>query len=368
MLFQEAKKPTSHYHFMHLGIDIREACSSRPTGKGMWTRGFSAEMLKRELRLSLFTDAALPPDLESLAKKSGASVVFLPQKGFAWHRAVAGMLKPSGVQLYVSPVSFIVPALVGGSVRCVPVVHDLIAFRPEPHDRKAKIIEYLTLGRAVKKAFRVCTVSQSTKADLLARYAGLEASKVLPIFAGGGEETATPSVSDGSTIVCIGTLSPRKNQLRLIKAFASLPSPLREKAKLWLIGGRGWDDDEIIALAASTPGVEWKGYLDDAAMDAVLRRAAVFALPSLYEGFGLPLLTAMRRGIPMLISERGSLREVAGDAALSADPESESSVAASLEKLLTDDALRDRLIGAGREQAKRFTWERTVSLFLEGIR
>jgi glycosyltransferase involved in cell wall biosynthesis len=352
---------------MHLGIDIREACSNRPTGKGKWTQGFVRELLTRGLRLSLFTDADIPAEWKDLVQRSGASVVKLPQRGISWHRTVAKMLKPSGIQLYVSPTSYIVPALVGSSVRCVPVVHDLIAFRPERHDRRARFIERLTLRRAVKHAYRVCVTSQSTKADLLARYPSLSDGQVVPVFAGGGESHAPAAQSDGMTIVCIGTLAPRKNQARLICAFASLPSPPREKARLVLVGGRGWDDDEIVRLAQTTPGVEWHGYLADDAMDDLVRSAAVYAFPSLYEGFGLPLLDAFRRGIPLLTADRGSLREVAGEAALYCNPEDEADISKGLERLLTDESLRARLIAAGYARKDQFTWKRTVDLFLENV-
>ena len=352
---------------MHLGIDIREACRERPTGKGKWTQGFVRELLTRDVRLSLFSDASIPDAWNEDVKKAGAHVVQLPERGLAWHRKVAGMLKPSGIDAYVSTVSYLVPSLAPRSVACIPVVHDLIAFRNEPHDRRAKFIERLTLRRALKRSARVWTVSEATKRDVLARYPSLDASRIHAIFAGGGDQEVPLTVADGSTIVSIATLCPRKNQLRLIKAFAALPAPLRSKARLVLVGGRGWDDDEIVRLAQATDGVSWQGYMNDAECDALLRRSAVFAYPSLYEGFGLPLLEAMRRGIPALTSDRGSLKEVAGEAALYVDPEDDASIARGLERLLTDDALRGQLIDAGRVRCVQFSWKRSVDLALETL-
>lgn len=352
---------------MHIGIDIREACAQRPTGKGVWTRGFVQELLTRGLRLSLFADSDIPGEWKELVERGGASVVKLPQRGLSWHRAVAGMLKPSGIQLYVSPVSYIVPALIGKSVRCVPVVHDLIAFRPERHDRRARLIERVTLARAAKHAHRICVISETTKKDLLTRYPSLDPAKVVPVFAGGGEDALSPSVSDGRTIVCVATLCPRKNQARLIRAYAALPSPLRERARLVLVGGRGWDDDEIVKLASETAGVQWLGYQAQDAMEELMSSAAVYAYPSLYEGFGLPLLDGFRRGIPVLTSDRGSMSEVGGDAVLYCDPEQEASITDGLKRLLSDEALRSQLIGAGHERRVGFTWKRTADLFLEHV-
>lgn len=352
---------------MHVGIDIREACSARPTGKGRWTEGFVRELLRRHGKTSLFTNAPIPKLWANEVQESGASVVVIPAKGLSWHRTVAQMLKPSGIQRYISPTSFIVPLLVGSSVRTIPVVHDMIAFRSEPHDRRAKFIERLTLGRAVKSAERVCVISESTKADLLARYPKLDASKVRAVFAGGGELHEEQSVSDGTTIICVGTLCPRKNQLRLIRAFDRLPSPLRQRAKLVLVGGRGWNDDDIVKAAATTAGVEWKDYVPQAELETLMNRCAVFAYPSLYEGFGFPLLDAMRRSIPALTSDRGSLREVAGSAAFYVNPESEEEIAKGLESLLTDETLRASIVAEGRARRSMFTWSKTVDLFLEGL-
>lgn len=353
---------------MHLGLDVREAWARCPTGKGKWTQGFVRELLTRDVSVDLYTDCE-PPDLwKELLRKSRARVVKIPVRGWRWHLAAARMLKRSQLDAYVSPVSYLVPFLVGTSVRCIPVVHDLIAFRHEPHDRKASWIERLTLPRVARTAWKFCVISEATKHDLLTRYPALSPQNVHAIFAGGEEGEYAPTISDGITIVCVSTLCPRKNQARLIRAFASLPSPLRERARLHLVGGRGWHDGDIVALASTTPGVKWEGYLDDAACDVLLRHAAVFAFPSLYEGFGLPLLDAMRRRIPLLTSNRGSMKEVAGDAAYFCNPEDESSIAKGLEELLANEALRERLMQAESQRAGLFTWKHTVDSFLDVLK
>ena len=268
---------------------------------------------------------------------------------------------------YVSPVSYIVPSLLGSRVPCIPIVHDLIAFRHEPHDLKAMGVERLTLGKVVRSARHICVVSTATKIDLLTRYGSLAPSSVTPIFAGSVMDDSTGNTPDGSTILCIGTLCPRKNQKRLIEAFASLPVPLRKTHRLLLVGGRGWKDHDIIAHARKMEGVEWTSYLPDADCRLLLKTATIFAFPSLYEGFGMPVLDALARGIPVMTSDRGSLKEVAGEAAVYVDPESVASIAKGLERLLTDTSLRHTLSSQGREQAATFTWPRTVDLFVEAL-
>jgi len=172
---------------------------------------------------------------------------------------------------------------------------------------------------------------------------------------------------EGSSVVMVSTLSPRKNQKRLIEAYAGLPEDLRKKHPLILIGGRGWNDGDIVSLAQKTDGVEWKGYVSEAEREVCLAGAMVVALPSLYEGFGLPILDAMNAGVPVLTSDIGSMKEVAGDAAMLVDPESVESIRAGLSSLLTDKALRDSLRQKGTARAKEFSWKRSADLFLDAL-
>ncbi len=272
------------------------------------------------------------------------------------------------IAAYVSPTSYLVPFLLPRRVPCVPVVHDLIAFRHEPHERKAQLIERLTLGRVVRRAAGVLTVSEATKADLLARYPFLDPTCVTPVFAGPMCEQVPLSEPDGRTILCVATLCPRKNQERLLRAYASLPDALRLRFRLLLVGARGWDDDGIIRLARTTSGAEWRDYVPDEEYQSLLATCTVFALPSLYEGFGMQVLDGLQRGIPVLTSDRGSLREVAGDAACTVDPQSVESIAEGLTGLLESAEARDALRRAGPPAAARFSWDRTANLAWDAIR
>jgi glycosyltransferase involved in cell wall biosynthesis len=351
---------------VHIAIDIREACREQRTGKGQWAYGFLRELLSRPVRVVGYADGTVPrfdcdPSLFTAHVFKGG--------GLPWHWRVARHVRHAGeADAYVSPTSYIVPFLLAGRFPSFPVVHDLIAFRGEPHDRRATFIERATLGRTVIAARRIFTVSAATKRDLLGRFPALAAGNVLPLFAGPMRDGVPPTRPDGRTILCIATLSPRKNQKRLIEAFARLPQKLRERHRLVLAGGRGWMDDEIVALAQSTPGVEWRGYVTEGEYESLLSTCAVFALPSLYEGFGMQILDALQRGIPVLTSDRGSLREVCGNAAIYADPESVSSIATGLELLLGSERVRFDLHDSSLRQAKNFSWKRTVDLFLDALK
>ncbi len=343
-------------------IDIREACRPQKTGKAQWTRGLVEEFIKRSLPLRLLTDTPAPP-----AWASSAEVVMIPGHGLQWHVAAARTVRASEGSTFLSPTSYILPAMLGRAAPCVPVVHDLIAFRGEPHDRKAQFIEYWTLGPAVRNAASILTVSESTKRDLLEKFPRLDPARIHPVYAGPMRSDPPMNQSDGKTILCVATLCPRKNQLRLIKAFASLPPAIRTQHQLLLVGARGWDDAEIIRLAQTTEGVEWRGYVDDAAYEQLLSTCTIFAMPSLYEGFGMQILDALQRGIPVLTSDTGSLPEVTGGAAETVDPLSIESIAAGLRRLLESEDRRAELCRMGPEAAGRFNWKRTADLVLAAL-
>jgi alpha-1,3-rhamnosyl/mannosyltransferase len=350
---------------MHLAIDAREAFRAMRTGKGQWARGFIEELVTHPVSLTLFFDV-LPSEDFSRYPHVTMKVVSAP--GILWHVRVASMLRAmNDIDAYVSPTSYIVPFLLGCSKNCITIIHDLIAFRDEPHDRRATVIERLLLGRVVRSSAILCTVSEHTRHDLLERYPVLRNGFVKPIFAGPLRPFTPLSKPDGKTILCIATLCPRKNQKRLIEAFRILPDHVRVRHRLLLVGARGWNDEEILTLASSTPGVEWKSYVSDDTYEELLSRATIFALPSLYEGFGMQILDALQHGIPVLTSDRGSLPEVTGDAAVLVDPENVTSIAVGLRKLLEDSHLRDRLRRNGPLRAANFSWKKTVDLFLGAL-
>lgn len=345
---------------MRIAIDVREACKPVRDGKGQWTYGFVRELVSRHAHdLVLYTNAPVPADIRA----DDVEIRTIAASGLRWHWRTWNDLRHSDVDLYLSPTSFLVPAFLSRRIPCIPVVHDLIAWRSDtPHNKKAVLMERLTLGRTVRRAKVVACISASTQHDLQQVFPSVR-TPMSVVYAGPFRDNPPASKSDGRTIVCIGTLCPRKNQLRLIQAFASLPASERAAHRLVLAGGRGWHDDDIVRLAHETDGVEWVGRVSDMELENILATAHVFALPSLYEGFGLPVLDAMQRGIPVLTSKEGSLAEVAGDAAMYCDPHSAPSIAEGLQQLLVDDAQRMQCREAGLRQASRFSWKKTVDLF-----
>ncbi|AYG63748.1 glycosyltransferase family 1 protein [Rhizobium jaguaris] len=174
---------------------------------------------------------------------------------------------------------------------------------------------------------------------------------------------------DRPYILFVGTLEPRKNLHRLLQAYASLPESTKDGFLIVLAGGQGWrlgDLKQLIAELGIEALVRLTGYVSDADLTELYGHARFLAMPSLYEGFGFPIIEANSWGVPVLTSNTSSMPEVAGDAAILVDPDNVQSIRDGLQRLATDDLLHARLAENSRPNATRFNW-RTSALQLEAI-
>jgi glycosyltransferase involved in cell wall biosynthesis len=217
------------------------------------------------------------------------------------------------------------------------------------------------------KIDRIIAVSQSTKNDIM-KYLDVHEDKITMIYEGVDEKYKP--VEDCSKIkkkygvdkfiLFVGTLEPRKNIPNLIKAFAKLNST---EYKLVITGKKGWKYKSIFNTAESlkiTDKTVFTGYVPEDDLPALYSAADLFVYPSLYEGFGIPPLEAMACGTPVITSNRSSLPEVAGNAALLVDPEDTDELAEAMMKVIGDSCLRDVMTKRGFEQAKKFSWDQCV--------
>lgn len=219
---------------------------------------------------------------------------------------------------------------------------------------------------SVKQAAVVFTISQASKNDIIQLY-HKPAEQVIVTYPGiknmdKKEITKMGTEQTGKYILFVGTLQPRKNIERLIEAF----SFVREKHKdvtLIIVGKKGWQYEAILEAPKRwqvEDSVIFKDFVNDIQLADLYTHATCLVFPSLYEGFGLPLLEAMQHDCPVISSNVSSLPEVGGDAVLYIDPKDPYDIAQKIEQMLSDSALRKKLITLGKQQIKKFTWEKTA--------
>jgi glycosyltransferase involved in cell wall biosynthesis len=270
-----------------------------------------------------------------------------------------------------------VPAAVpppGPGQRLVVTVHD-VAFlsHKEMFPIQWRAMYRAGLFRAVRNADAIVTVSRHTAEDLVRRrrvdpnrihVVPLAAS--LPESGADVEETLARMKVPDRYVLFVGTLEPRKNLVRLVRAYRRVAARGAPHA-LVLAGPIGWGHQQLMReLALEAPGeVILTGETSEPDRDALYRGASLFVYPSLYEGFGLPVLEAMARGTPCVVSATSSLPEVAGEAALPVDPRSVAGLTEAIERVINDRDLASRLSAAGRKRADRFSWDETARLTLE---
>ena len=260
-------------------------------------------------------------------------------------------------------------------------VHDL-AFRLRPSEVPWQQRAYFgtILGPALRQAAAVLVPSETTRRDLVAAYPVPGLDRRVTVVPEGLTAPAAPgALPDGiepGFILAVGTVEPRKNYRRLLAAYRllrsrALPIVIGRRAgvpQLVIAGRPGWAYGDTLQRIQAEPGVRYLGHVDEATLSALYESASVLAFPSLYEGFGLPLLEAMASGVPAVIGSSGALPELAAGAAIEVDPENVEAIADALEKLLTDPALRARLGAAGKQRAAGFTWDRAAGQALEVLR
>lgn len=287
-----------------------------------------------------------------------------------WHasgwpgRQTAAVL--DDVDVVHTPVLFVPPRR-----KCPLVVTVLdLTFRlfPQYHNRRTRVVAQSGLRRAVKDADALIAISGHTAGDLV-RLCGVNPKRVhvVPLAADARfvpvRDTAATLARyhiDTPFVLYVGTLEPRKNLGLLLHAFAALGDP---QVKLVLAGTKGWLCEDVFATVERlglAGRVLFTGFVADEDLPALLSGARAFVYPSLYEGFGLPVLEAMQCGTPVITTNVSSLPEVAGDAALLVAPDDVAGLQQALRRVLSEPGLRDELRGKGLSQAARFSWQKTA--------
>ncbi len=345
---------------MRVGIDARPLLHPR-TGIGQYTKTLvDAFVTKPDAELFLYSNAALPevpPGVTSRVSDSPLPGVAVAQVVFPrWAEA-------DEIEVFWSPRHHLPLRM---HAPTVVTIHDLVWLKaPETMHRFGALSERLLMPPSIRKARRIICVSESTRDDLVERYPSAAAktsvTHLASRFAPPGSHSADPA---SPFILHVGTHEPRKNLRRLIESFKQATDAMQSNHSLVLAGGRGWKED--CAALIRELGLEGRVRIESKPTDARLAElystCTFLALPSLYEGFGLPLVEAMGFGKAVLTSNLASMPEVAGAAGLYVDPTSSKELTKALQQLMTDSALRESLAAAASAQAANFSWSKTADL------
>jgi glycosyltransferase involved in cell wall biosynthesis len=364
-------------------LDARSAVDPRRTGVGRYTRALLRHLPAVDPETSYL---AWYLDVRGIGSRSRRFAGWAPNLAERATRVPTRLFGPVSLRTglpklewlvgrsdVVFAPNFLPPPTSSG--RLVVVVHDL-AFQVMPETAPHQDARWRRrFARSLERAEDVIVPSDAARSDLI-RFYEIEPQRIHVIHHGTDAEAFSPAsppeVEDvrrryriyGPYVVFVGGLEPRKNLETLVRAFGMLDDG---RCSLVLTGGpvpwaKGYPERIDHAVAELPTGIAQRivrtGYVPDADRRALLSGAEVLAYPSLYEGFGFPILEAFAANVPVLTSDRSAMPETAGDAAILVDPEDPASIAAGLGQLLADDDLRNVLRAAGIARVASFTWER----------
>lgn len=248
----------------------------------------------------------------------------------------------------------------------VTTVHDLVPFKfPEVSHSYIIKTHTLRLKHVERECNRIICVSNTTKNDLVSAF-HINPDRISVIYSGVNRIFRDEADMDSPAqkkyklpskyILAVGTLEPRKNLNLLIAAFLNLKKQNKIKEfNLVIVGNRGWGEE-----IEKNKDIHVTGFIPTSDMPGIYKGAALFVYPSLYEGFGLPILEAMSVGCPVITSNVGSMKEIGEGAAVLIDPTSDEKLGRAISEVLDDKKMGNHLIEKGRERAKKFTWEKTA--------
>ena len=361
---------------MLIGVDVSRALRTHRTGTERYALEITNHLLQQpaaaEHTWRLYSDV-LPPALPFVTRTRGApadnvQLCLLPPRSMWTHRALAGELlrrPPDVVFVPAHVIPFVLPPQ-----RLPPTVvtiHDL-GYRlfPAAHPRRQRWYLDVSTRWSAQVARRVIAISRTTAQDLQ-RFYGVDRRKIDVIY-----EATVPPAPGGATLprqlqrpyaLYVGTIQPRKNLVRLAQAYARLLAEHDVAWDLVLAGGAGWLSDDVLSQIDALElnhRIHRLGFVDDDLLETLLHHALFFCYVSLYEGFGLPVLEAQARGVPVMTANNSSLPEVAGDAALLVDPLDAGAIADAMLRLSSDETLRRQLIAAGHANVARFSWDKAA--------
>jgi glycosyltransferase involved in cell wall biosynthesis len=362
---------------MHVGLNLLFLVPGETGGMEVYARELISELVVTapDTRFTAFINR------EAAAESGGpwgealesVTVPVNARRRVEWVRGEQQLIPPLASRLGIDLLhSLGSTAPAWGRFRRVVTIHDLnYRIVPEAHLGLLGHGMRLLVPLAARRSDRIIVPARASRDDLV-RLLKVPPGKIDVVHEGlGATRRARPTpepelrarlgAGDRPIVLSVSAKRPHKNLARLLGALARIP--VQRRPLLVMPGYRTPYEQELRARASALDlggDVAFLGWIDASELEGLYAAASCFVFPSLYEGFGLPVLEAMARGVPVACSGRGALDEIAGDAALRFDPESEAEIAGALERLLSDPAEAERLRQAGYAQARRFTWTATA--------
>ncbi|MDP3372013.1 MAG: glycosyltransferase family 1 protein [Candidatus Paracaedibacteraceae bacterium] len=364
---------------MKIGIDIRNL--SKPlTGIGRYTFELCFQLARMpNTHLYLYSPSSLHADVDTSCFQN--HVIRCGGIHSKLHRQLWGettLVKLAHVDkldIYWGPAHRL-PYFLSKKIPSVVTIHDLVyKYHPETMRIETRILDAIQMPLALKQATHVTTVSKATKLSVLKEFKCSE-SKISVIYNGVYSKEANNTVINDlkNYILFVGTLEPRKNLEFILKAYSLLSDEIKQTTPFVIVGGKGWGDinlKRVIAELSLNQFVHLLGYVSDQTLQSLYANALFLAMPSIYEGFGLPLIESMSYGVPVLTSNTSSMPEIAGNAGYIVNPFDVASIQIGLIKMITDNALRKSLASHAKENAMQFSWENSAiklrSIFEDAI-
>lgn len=374
---------------MRIGIDIRNIGKKRTGDEVVFFNLVkSLALIDSRNEYYLLTDATdemAIHDIEislEIGRKENFRIIPLKTKNrFTWNFwTVPNYLRFHPVDVYHT--QYITPLFVPRQIKIITVIHDIsFVFFPQLIKFADRLFLKILIPLSLARADKVVGVSEFTEDEIISHY-GINRNKVFHVHNAVSEDFMKPEYSAGDLkkikekyklpekyILYIGTMQPRKNLPFLIDSFAKIKEKI-PGTKLVLAGNRSGHNfdkriDLIIAELGLSEDVIFTGYIDEADKAAVFKLAHVFCFPSLYEGFGIPILEAMSQNVPVVAANIPSLQETAGGAALFFSSEGLDDLAEKLYTACTDENIRKNLIESGSQRVGFFSWKKTAQKMLE---
>jgi glycosyltransferase involved in cell wall biosynthesis len=350
-----------------VGIDAR-AAAEEPAGRGRYVRELLRALARRDddhvYDLYARTQSNEPFDERFRWR-------LIPSGDPLWHLHAAR--KASACDVFLSTNSYLTAWFL--RVPSVIVVYDLVVFRAGTRARRSSgLIERATIGLGIRRAEQLLCISEATRRDLIACFPKAEPkARVVPLAADDRFRRPLPASQLAESrsryglnrdfVLCAGTLEPRKNLLRVLEAHAGLSLEIQ----LVLVGPPGWEFEPILEQARRQANVRVLGQVPDEDLAALYQACTVFCYPSLYEGFGLPLLEAMASGAACVTSSVSSLPEVGGNAVVYVDPADVGEIRRAIERLVESEPARAAFGERAKKRAALFSWDRTAARTLEAV-